>query len=175
MDYWQVVKEVVGYFRYKRQCELVAFERMIGSLQWVTRPDVLVVNKQRYLTEVEIKLTMSDYRADQKKRVWERRRSHPERDLNRQFYYAAPADLAEKIKPELREGCGLLAIRDVNFDAVSVAARAPVRAAAKRLPLRLIAEMVKAQTGTLCSLLEIIRNQQVLLEEHRKAGKAGKE
>ena len=59
---------VACYFRYKRQCVIVSFERPINN--YLSKPDVFAVDKSRRLIEVEVKITMADFRNDIKKRIW---------------------------------------------------------------------------------------------------------
>ena len=56
---------VAAYWRYTRQCPLVAFESS-SMLEWgfAEQADVLAVDKGRYLIETEIKVSISDFRKD---------------------------------------------------------------------------------------------------------------
>lgn len=49
--------------------------------------DLIYINKRRYVAEVEIKINMSDFKADFKKKVYHNS------DIVRQFYYLFPNDL----------------------------------------------------------------------------------
>lgn len=144
------------YWRYKRQAVLIAFER---GLSWTHVPDVQIVSKDRRLIEVEIKVSASDFRADAKKHVWSMR-DRGLKPMPYQFYYAMPMDMAEKLKDEVRNDCGLLGVRTATMkwqghaDRVECVRRAPVHKAAGRLSLKQCAQMAKHQTGTLCSMAE---------------------
>jgi len=148
---------IAQYFRYQRQCKLVAFERAVHSLGWYV-PDILIVNNDRKLIEIEVKVTLADFKADAKKRIWKTRDTGKVK-MPHQFYYGIPAELEEKIKPIMRKDCGLIRIGDKkewqNYgDVVSVAKTAPVNKESKRLTARELVEMVNHQTGTLCSALK---------------------
>jgi len=64
--------------------------------------DMLIVTKNRYLTEVEIKISLSDLKADFKK-------EHQHKDENiKNFYYAFPEEMKEKALELIPEECGIL-------------------------------------------------------------------
>lgn len=67
--------------------------------------DLLVITKAGYLTEIEIKVRLSDWKADLLKRKWYIERPHISR-----FFYAAPYDLASNPPEGLPEGAGILGI-----------------------------------------------------------------
>ena len=64
--------------------------------------DILIVTKNHYLTEVEIKISLSDLKADFKK-------EHQHKDENiKNFYYAFPEEMKEKAIELIPEGAGIL-------------------------------------------------------------------
>jgi len=64
--------------------------------------DILIVTKNHYLTEVEIKISLSDLKADFKKK-------HQHKDENiKNFYYAFPAEMKEKAIELIPKECGIL-------------------------------------------------------------------
>lgn len=64
--------------------------------------DILIVTKNRYLTEVEIKISLSDLKADFKKK-------HQHKDENiKNFYYAFPEEMKEKALELIPKECGIL-------------------------------------------------------------------
>lgn len=64
--------------------------------------DMLIVTKKCYLTEVEIKISLSDLKADFKKK-------HQHKDENiKNFYYAFPEEMKEKAIELIPEGAGIL-------------------------------------------------------------------
>jgi len=165
MDSSDVRLRVFKYLRYKRQCGIVVFERGLWSSD---KPDILAVTKSDYLIEVEIKVTLADYRADQSKYKWriqERCLPVGGQTRNRRFYYAAPTELAEKIMPELRPGCGLMAVSDSGYDPVWCRVPAPINKGAQKLTPAQIAELVRHQTGTLASALTEIESLKKRLAE----------
>jgi hypothetical protein len=156
----EVKYAVVAYFRYKRQASLVCTERALRGVT-VGVPDVLIALDNR-LIEVEVKVSMADFRQDAKKYKWRYYDSESELYSKRwrkkgpaQFYYAAPADLALRIKEELPEGAGLISCRWGYTDLTDafVLATAPKlhKGEISDKALRL---MQRHQTGTLCSMLK---------------------
>lgn len=64
--------------------------------------DILSVSKKMYLREVEIKISVSDFKADLLKK-------HQHIDENiRQFYYAVPYYILDKVKELVPENAGIL-------------------------------------------------------------------
>ena len=64
--------------------------------------DMLIVTKNQYLTEVEIKISLSDLKADFKKK-------HQHKDENiKNFYYAFPEEIKEKAIELIPEKAGIL-------------------------------------------------------------------
>jgi hypothetical protein len=142
-----------SWLRYDKNLNLIAFERGIGS----GNPDVIAVDNKRFLIEVEVKISMSDFRADAKKYKWKIQDGgyRPEA-IPRLFYYLVPKDLVDKVKPELKEGHGLLTLGRRRMqngmpEVISVVA-ARANKLSKRLSFPNLARMVKHQSGTLCAL-----------------------
>ena len=68
--------------------------------------DLCVVTQARYLWEVEVKLSLSDWRADEKKSKWKDK----DRQYVSRFYYAVPSNLLDKIPEFVSEETGILEI-----------------------------------------------------------------
>ena len=165
------VKAAVScYFRYKRQCPLICYERGIDN--YISNPDVLVIDSKRHLIEIEVKVALSDLKNDCKKRIWVLRNNEKDDkvkslyEMPYQFYYAVPTKLKEKALKILEEWklagkkegkTGLLVVRRslpslIGLDDVYVAKRAPINKKSGRLSLKNIVIMARHQSGTLCSL-----------------------
>lgn len=76
--------------------------------------DFITITKSDYLIEVEIKISISDFRADFKKKHY-----HDCPNVNA-LYYAIPKELYEKHKEEIDESCekvgaGIILIAEKNF------------------------------------------------------------
>jgi hypothetical protein len=65
--------------------------------------DLLVVTKHGYLTEIEIKRSFADFKADFKKKI-----HHKDNKISK-FYYAIPKGIVNKCKPLLEDvKCGII-------------------------------------------------------------------
>lgn len=147
---------VAAWLRYKKQAPVVAFERGIGA----GIPDVMAITKDRFLLEVEIKISMADFRRDKAKDKWRWRSFN--RDSARDpayFYYAVPREMVEKIRALIPEGTGIITMPNpetinglTGVPGVESVVAARRRQGAKRLRLIDCVDMVRHQTGTLVSL-----------------------
>lgn len=70
--------------------------------------DLVLLTKAGYLTEVEIKISLSDWNADQHKRKFNRDRPHVSR-----FFYAIPETLEGQIPQWIPDTAGLIVVRSV--------------------------------------------------------------
>ena len=99
---------VAAWLRFERRCKIVLCERT--PREWrCGRPDVLGITKDRYTIEVEIKRSVSDFRANARKRISEQywRDTHA-KALPKQFYFAMPSELAAKVLSEVPTWAGML-------------------------------------------------------------------
>lgn len=67
--------------------------------------DLFVISKSRFATEVEIKLTIADWRADAKKF------KHQSHKYVKYFYYAVPEELITKSPDDIDPRYGLISVR----------------------------------------------------------------
>lgn len=73
--------------------------------------DLLYITPKRYCTEVEIKISMADFKADFKKKIYHNS------DIVRNFYYAFPHELYQENSIEINQilldsDAGIMAVRD---------------------------------------------------------------
>lgn len=68
--------------------------------------DLVFISKSGYLTEVEIKCSVADWKGDAQKEKWKRPRPHIAR-----FYYAVPEAIADRVPDSLPTDAGLLVIK----------------------------------------------------------------
>lgn len=147
----ELVASAAQWLRYKRQCFLIATER--GLYPW-GRPDVFGVTLQRRTIEVEVKVTLADFRANAKKRIsgLPRAHWHPW-----QFYFIVPPALVESVALELPEWSGLLTLdtyRDyLPCRVVKVVKRSPCNDLSPQVKVRDLAEMAKHMSGTITRCL----------------------
>lgn len=141
---------VATWLRYDKQCPVISFERGFG---YYDRPDVIAVTGDRRLIEVEIKISVGDFKKDAKKEKWGRRRQ-----CYRQphwFYYAVPPEIVDLVKPLVPEGRGLVTLNNPSYShvmAVLFVLRAKCDRQVPRVSLKEIVRMVRNQSGTLCGL-----------------------
>ena len=81
--------------------------------------DLAIVTKAGYLWEVEIKRTLADWKADERKRKW----LAPSRQYVTRFFYAVPPTLAYKQPAFVSNDTGLLIIDGGNVRQVRDARR----------------------------------------------------
>jgi hypothetical protein len=86
--------------------EVVAINTTIGGFE----SDLIVVNKNRFMSEVEIKTSLEDFRRDRLKKRWS---TNSTTEPRKYFYYAFPRNVALKIDlNELPKSSGLIAVWD---------------------------------------------------------------
>ena len=100
-----------------------------GLLPW--EADLLVLQKSGYLHEVEIKITMSDWKADAAKGKW----SHPKfNQMIRRFWYAAPEKLATRYQEiGIPDFAGVIQIRESGLKRYVEIVRHPKNRNAQKL------------------------------------------
>ena len=70
--------------------------------------DVAVVTPRMYLTEIEVKLTLADWKADTKKEKW----WSGDRKYVDRFFYAVPRNLVDFIPEFVQSTVGIISIND---------------------------------------------------------------
>lgn len=73
--------------------------------------DLLCITKARLCVEVEVKISMSDWNADQHKSKW----GHPSRKKVSRMYYAVPEWMSTKIPAWLPKEFGVLAVGESGW------------------------------------------------------------
>jgi len=148
---------VAHYFRFARQCPIVAMEYWHYQDSGV-QPDVLVLDAAHRPIEIEVKTSLSDFKADARKHIWNFRKQGMKWPWK--FYYALPTDLEEQVKPLLRKGVGLLRVSQHNYykpeDAVSVAVTAPKHEDFERITGARLKRIIAGQSSSLCRALKAL-------------------
>ncbi len=144
-----------SWLRYKKQCPVVSFERGLNAMD---RPDVYALTKERLLLEIEIKCSWTDFKKDSEKWKWrsqERGWGH----IPAFFYYLAPMVLAERIKPLLPAGVGLLTVPRperltyyTGLPNLTCLVKPRRHKSAAKVRVQDVIEIIKHQSGTLCGL-----------------------
>jgi len=146
---------VACYFRFARGCPVVTIEYWHYQ-DSVVQQDVLVLDKHNRPIEIEVKISLSDFKADAKKHIWSFR-NRGER-WPWKFWYAIPADLVPAVEPLLREGVGLLSVDhyehgDRPGNAVAVVHSAPPHKEYEVVTEARYKRIIAAQSASLCTAL----------------------
>ena len=139
-----------GYWRYTRQCPLIAFEAELRG----ERADILAVDQDRFLIETEVKVDMGDFRRDKEKLKHKRMTAVDGRYPVNYFYFAVPKQMANKVGyicDQLYPYAGVLGVSG-NTNAEVDVYRKGKRLKEDRLTFLQISRMAKAQSATLCRL-----------------------
>lgn len=108
-----ILQRLVNHFNWRINRMMPEFEVDGG------RADLAFVTPAGYLTEIEIKTSLVDFRRDAAKRKWAKPRPHVAR-----FFFAVPEPLVASILPLLPEGAGLIACGEYTRE-VRAAKRRP--------------------------------------------------
>ncbi len=168
---------VAAYWRYKRQYPFVAFEAHSGLafLRGVLA-DILVISDDRYLTVIEVKTSLSDFRKDSKKRC----HTHFNNDSGihpiSYYYFAVPKDLANKVSylcDQLYPYAGVLGCESTSELGVEVHRKAK-ELKAEKLTDEQLEYMTRSQSATLvrlarkvAELKQVQGNLQAQLKEYK--------
>jgi hypothetical protein len=163
-----------AYLRYRRRCPLISFERASGDTLR-GRPDVLGLTKERQWVEIEIKTSVSDLRADMKKRKWLLGMMS-----YRQFYYLMQPEIVGVAKKEVPDGRGIMTLAKTQvygLHEIMIVKKAAINRDAPRASTREVVEAVWHQSGTLCGLAreiaEVARDSSLQQEQNRASLKQG--
>jgi len=130
------------FLRFEKACPVALCER---SPRWSNgNPDVLGITKARYLLEIEIKRSVSDFRANAKKRHMIPRENPGEFELEhyapkwpKQFWFLVPCELVKKVEPLVPDFAGLMRGPGRNeIQGVRVVKRAPVNQHSAKLTVK---------------------------------------
>lgn len=156
----------VQWLKFEKRCPLVIHERSPRPFN-MGNPDVLGVTDNRYLLEIEIKRTVSDFRANAKKSHIQRRTDPDENVRNKclenaakQFWFLVPTKIAEKIQAEVPEWAGLL-VHDPNLSGwgkIQCIKKAPMNNLSKKLSLLNCAKLLRNVGNQIYSLMESRHN-----------------
>lgn len=157
----EVKAMVAGFYRYKKQCPVVAFEASDWARFRAGEPaDVLAVTESRMLYEIEVKISLSDMKYDKKKRKHYHFLNGTDYIPVHQFYFAVPKELVNKalvICEEYYPYAGLLSVSKFPFNSASIDFGVHCERRAKglskeRLTIKQVLYLVIEQSGTVCRL-----------------------
>lgn len=133
----------------EQNCITVICERT--PVYGIGQPDVLGVTPGRYLTEIEVKRSVSDFRADFKKP--HRFKQGVEQLKTRQFYYMVAPSIVSKVEPEIPEWAGLMTIDEKYQSKQILIKKAPVNKNAIKLNLKQCVRLARAMTNHAMSVM----------------------
>ena len=147
---------VVSYWRYSRQCPIIALEASarLQAFNDGGQADVLAVNNDRLLIETEVKLDMGDFRRDREKPKHSRLRANDGSYPTSYFYLAVPREIANRVClvcDQIYPYAGVLGVDGLS-EQNAYMYREAKRLKGGKLTLLQTTRMAKAQSATLCRL-----------------------
>lgn len=144
-----ILQAGANFLLYEKKCDIISMER--GLYDYLGRPDLLGVTRDRKLIEVEIKRSFSDFKANFEKRIIERYRDNP-RIAPHYFYFLITNDIEEKVMAFSREekhtGYGIL-VEDRKYIRANNIRKAVQNKEARKLSVKEMITMVRNQSKTL--------------------------
>lgn len=172
----QIKAVIASYWRYVRQCPVIALEvsANLSSYPGDEMADVLAVNKNRFLIETEVKITLADLRRDVKK--LKHRHFQDNRGVARYFYFAVPREIANDAKTicdDFYPYAGILGANGSDEFGVEVY-REGKPLAGKKLSYPQVLRIIFSQSSTVCRLAKkgeemarVRQNLEAQLKEYR--------
>ena len=147
---------IASYWRYVRQCPMVALEAncQLEAFNDGGQADVLAINKDRLLIETEVKVSLDDFRRDRNKLKHRHLKENDSRWPTAYFYFAVPWEIANKVSmvcEQLYPYAGVLGTRGGDEYDVAVYRQPKVRIA-RKLSLLQVTRMAREQSATVCRL-----------------------
>lgn len=163
----------------EQKCLIVLQERT--PKYGMGQPDVIGVTPGRYLTEIEIKRSLSDFKSDFKKphRVVRMARNprtgeewegmHSATNHPRLFYYLTDQVLAEKIKDLIPEWAGQMVLLndEHHYNVISIIKRAPINKDSTPLNLKQCARLARQMTA---HMMGYAMGRESRFEQYKNAG-----
>jgi hypothetical protein len=163
-----------NFLRFEKACAVALEERTPRGCNG--QPDVLGVTKHRYLLEIEVKHSVSDFKANAKKTFHAvRDGKYPECEwfnsskFPKQFWFLVPAELAEKCLPITPAWAGLMRNTIVGERGYVVVIKdAPINAASKRLTTKECVKLANCMANQI--LAHVRRSKDDYLDLEHGAG-----
>ncbi len=174
----QIKAVIASYWRYIIQCPVVALEASssLSSYSDDERADILAINKNRFLIETEVKVSLADLRRDHKKSKHHAFRSGGYRYPARYFYFAVPQEIANGAKiicDDLFPYAGILGSDGSNEYGVQLYRKAKPLSS-KRLTFPQALRVAFGQSATVCrlankvsELTRVLERKEQMLKEYR--------
>lgn len=172
MNSEQLKATMASYWRYEKQCPVVALEvnSTLTTLAKDERADILAITQRQMLIETEIKISLADLRKDIKKRKHRDYHYNPPQGVTHYFYFAVPLAIANETKlicDDLYPYAGILGSDGGNELGVRVY-RNPKPLSKKKLTFLQITRLVFGQSATVCRLANKVSEMTGVIEEKDK-------
>lgn len=149
VEYTELEAAALQWLRYEQRCLFVMTQRGVAMLG---DPDVFGITAKRRTIEIEIKMTLADFKRDASKRSRRSRDSMPHLKPWK-FYFLTPPKLAERIKDMLPPGAGLMTLgapsRFMPTREARVMVSAECNSAAQELAVRHLKQAAEHMSATL--------------------------
>lgn len=179
MDALEIKRTIARYLRYEMQCPIIALElnpRLTASNDGGLA-DLLAVDKTGHIVEVEVKVSLADFKADRRKEKHEAFRKYAELPykgrkvryftakerileprvyFTNRFYFAVPHDLGNEVKLYCDRAypyAGVFTIGEYFYGNVSVH-RQPKKLYPNKISLLEATRLAKGQSATIVRLLD---------------------
>lgn len=136
------------WLMYARKCEFAVCER--SPRYNIGQPDCLGVTRQRQLVEIEVKRSISDFRAQWSKQSMKNRNLFIDK-MPYQFYILCPHVLGDRIFAELPEWAGLMTDSEMWVRVLKVA---PLNREHVRLSLLECRKLMRCVSNHICAAEE---------------------
>ncbi|MDD5510825.1 MAG: hypothetical protein PHI12_08445 [Dehalococcoidales bacterium] len=186
----EIKANIAQYYRYNKQCPVIAFEASSRLGYGDELADVLVITEERLLIEVEVKLSLADLKRDAEKMKhqsfrkmagleYKKREEHyfgntriiePGPYPTHFFYFAVPINLgndAKLICDDIYPYAGIWATDGYLADLKSY--RRPKPLSCEGISFKYILRMSYQQSGTLCRLArDLAQNQRTVAQQQEE-------
>lgn len=154
MDVNEIKAIVASYWRYQRQCPMVAFEanNSLWSCNDGGQADVLVVTPRLELLEVEVKMNLADLRRDRRKVKHRWLVDHSPLCPLHYFYFAVPLEMKEAAAAICRDRYSYAGLITVGAGGDVEVVIAPRKFDRPPLNLKQLRRMALEMSATICRL-----------------------
>lgn len=160
------------WLKWEKRCPLVIMERSPREF-FCGKPDVLGITDARFMLEVEVKRSLSDFKANAQKHHNQQLNSNDEEIRNKfaanspkQFWFMVPRNLVDKVLPFLPAHAGLLT-EDEKHYAINVIKPSPVNRLSTRLSLKECVMLVRLTGNQIISMQEGAQKRtELFLQNH---------
>lgn len=156
----------VRFLLWQKRCLMATMER--GYDNWLGKPDVLGMTMTREVIEVEIKISVSDLRANREKSIQKYFMTFPEKGPN-YFYYLVPKKISDKALAIAEPHSGIIVMPEDSWDWKVL--RKPKKIHSQKVGIKRAADLMRNQSSTVLLLIDKLyhakRENKILRAEAR--------